>query len=113
MHTQVAIIGAGPAGLFLSHLLYREGIDCVVIEARSRGYVEVEATLSDGRHETVQVDQAPGHPCRELTWDEITAKFMDCAAQARIDPGKAKRALTILEGLDTCTDIGQVVALLH
>ena len=35
MHTQVAIIGAGPAGLFLSHLLYREGIDCVVIEARS------------------------------------------------------------------------------
>jgi p-hydroxybenzoate 3-monooxygenase len=40
MHTQVAIIGAGPAGLFLSHLLYREGIDCVVLEARSRAYVE-------------------------------------------------------------------------
>src|ERR1700722_8565242 len=28
MHTQVGIIGAGPAGLFLSHLLFREGIDC-------------------------------------------------------------------------------------
>src|SRR6187397_2740836 len=40
MHTQVAIIGAGPAGLFLSHLLYREGIACVVLEARSRAYVE-------------------------------------------------------------------------
>ena len=40
MHTQVAIIGAGPAGLFLAHLLYREGIDCVVLEARSRTYVE-------------------------------------------------------------------------
>jgi p-hydroxybenzoate 3-monooxygenase len=40
MHTRVAIIGAGPAGLFLSHLLYREGIDCVVLEARSRAYVE-------------------------------------------------------------------------
>ena len=40
MHTQVAIIGAGPAGLFLSHLLYREGIDCVVLEARSRAYAE-------------------------------------------------------------------------
>jgi p-hydroxybenzoate 3-monooxygenase len=40
MHTQVAIIGAGPAGLFLSHLLTREGIDCVVLEARSRAYVE-------------------------------------------------------------------------
>src|SRR5215510_88097 len=40
MHTQVAIIGAGPAGLFLSHLLYREGNECVVLEARSRAYVE-------------------------------------------------------------------------
>jgi len=40
MHTQVAIIGAGPAGLFLSHMLYREGIECVVLEARSRAYVE-------------------------------------------------------------------------
>jgi len=40
MHTQVAIIGAGPAGLFLSHLLCREGIECVVLEARSRAYVE-------------------------------------------------------------------------
>ena len=40
MRTQVAIIGAGPAGLFLSHLLYREGIDCVVLEARSREHIE-------------------------------------------------------------------------
>src|SRR6476646_7799607 len=40
MHTQVAIIGAGPAGLFLAHMLYREGIDCVVLEARSRAYAE-------------------------------------------------------------------------
>ena len=39
MH-QVAIIGAGPAGLFLSHLLSREGIDCVVLKARSRAYVK-------------------------------------------------------------------------
>ena len=40
MRTQVGIIGAGPAGLFLSHLLQRAGIDCVVLEARSREYVE-------------------------------------------------------------------------
>jgi len=40
MRTQVAIIGAGPAGLFLSHLLHRLGIDCVILEARSREYVE-------------------------------------------------------------------------
>ena len=40
MRTQVGIIGAGPAGLFLAHLLERAGIDCVVLEARSREYVE-------------------------------------------------------------------------
>jgi p-hydroxybenzoate 3-monooxygenase len=38
--TQVAIVGAGPAGLVLSHLLAREGIESVVLEARSREYVE-------------------------------------------------------------------------
>ncbi len=40
MHTQVAIIGAGPAGLALSHLLRRHGIESVVLEHRDRAYVE-------------------------------------------------------------------------
>jgi p-hydroxybenzoate 3-monooxygenase len=38
--TQVGIVGAGPAGLLLSHLLQRAAIDAVVIEARSRDHVE-------------------------------------------------------------------------
>jgi p-hydroxybenzoate 3-monooxygenase len=40
MDTQVAIIGAGPAGLLLGHLLRRAGIESVVLEARTREYVE-------------------------------------------------------------------------
>ncbi|MCW6508254.1 4-hydroxybenzoate 3-monooxygenase [Lichenifustis flavocetrariae] len=40
MRTQVAIIGAGPAGLFLGHLLHRVGIDVVILERRTRAYVE-------------------------------------------------------------------------
>lgn len=40
VRTQVGIIGAGPAGLLLSHLLARAGIESVVIEDRSREYVE-------------------------------------------------------------------------
>src|SRR5207245_11526130 len=40
MRTQVGIVGAGPAGLLLSHLLHLEGIDSVVIENRSRDYIE-------------------------------------------------------------------------
>ena len=39
MRTQVAIIGAGPAGLMLGRLLERAGIDAVILERRSRGYV--------------------------------------------------------------------------
>ena len=38
--TQVGIVGAGPAGLVLSHLLYLQGIDSVVVENRSRQYSE-------------------------------------------------------------------------
>ncbi|MEV5889161.1 4-hydroxybenzoate 3-monooxygenase [Nonomuraea fuscirosea] len=40
MRTQVGIIGAGPAGLLLSHLLHLRGISSVVLEKRSRDYVE-------------------------------------------------------------------------
>jgi p-hydroxybenzoate 3-monooxygenase len=40
MRTQVGIVGAGPAGLMLSHLLHLEGIESVVLESRSRDYVE-------------------------------------------------------------------------
>lgn len=38
--TQVAIVGAGPAGLFLAHLLRRAGIASVIVENRSREYAE-------------------------------------------------------------------------
>ena len=40
MDTQVGIIGAGPAGLLLSHLLHQSGIESVVLERHSRRYVE-------------------------------------------------------------------------
>lgn len=39
-HTTVVVIGAGVAGLTLANLLQRSGIDCVVLEKRSRAYVE-------------------------------------------------------------------------
>jgi len=38
--TQVGIVGAGPAGLILAHLLHLEGIDSVVLEVRTRKYIE-------------------------------------------------------------------------
>jgi p-hydroxybenzoate 3-monooxygenase len=52
--TQVGIIGAGPAGLLLAHLLDRRGIDSVVIESRSRE--EIESTVRAGVLEQGTVD---------------------------------------------------------
>ena len=40
MQTQVGIVGAGPAGLLLAHLLGRHGIESVVVELRNRAYLE-------------------------------------------------------------------------
>ncbi|MFC3068900.1 4-hydroxybenzoate 3-monooxygenase [Phenylobacterium soli] len=40
MRSQVAIIGAGPSGLLLAHLLQQAGVDAVVLEHRDREYVE-------------------------------------------------------------------------
>jgi p-hydroxybenzoate 3-monooxygenase len=54
MRTQVGIIGAGPAGLLLAHLLHLRGIEAVVIETRSRE--EIEATLRAGVLEQGTVD---------------------------------------------------------
>ncbi|GAA3088213.1 4-hydroxybenzoate 3-monooxygenase [Pseudonocardia yunnanensis] len=55
MRTQVGIIGAGPAGLLLSHLLARAGIDSVVLEARSRDYVERRVRAGVLEHPTVEL----------------------------------------------------------
>ncbi len=49
--TQVAVVGAGPAGLLLSHLLHQVGVRTVVLESRSRAYVEQRVragVLEDG-----------------------------------------------------------------
>src|SRR6185503_3078757 len=54
MRTQVGIIGAGPAGLLLAHLLQLRGIESLVLEMRSRE--EIEATLRAGVLEQGTVD---------------------------------------------------------
>ena len=54
MRTQVGIVGAGPAGLLLAHLLRCEGVESVVLETRSRE--DIEATIRAGVLEQGTVD---------------------------------------------------------
>ncbi len=57
--TQVAIVGAGPAGLTLAQLLHVAGIDSVVLEARSRDYVEARIRAGVLEHDVAELlDQA-------------------------------------------------------
>ena len=60
METQVGIVGAGPAGLLLAHLLQRAGIESVVLEARTREYVEHRVRAGVLEHGTVEVLKETG-----------------------------------------------------
>ena len=79
MRTQVGIIGAGPAGLLLAHLLHRAGVDAVVIEARDRAYVEGRiraGLLEQGSVDTLTAAGVAGRLHREgLAHDGMELRF--------------------------------------
>lgn len=60
MRTQVGIVGAGPAGLMLSHMLHLKGIDSIVLEARSRDYVEKRVRAGVLEHGAMDLINAVG-----------------------------------------------------
>jgi p-hydroxybenzoate 3-monooxygenase len=60
VRTQVGIVGAGPAGLLLSHLLARSGIDSVLVETRSRAYCEARQRAGVLEAGSVEVLRAAG-----------------------------------------------------
>jgi p-hydroxybenzoate 3-monooxygenase len=79
MRTQVGIIGAGPAGLLLARLLQRHGVDCVVLEARDRTYVEGRiraGLLEQGSVDTLTEAGMAGRLHREgLAHDGLELRF--------------------------------------
>jgi p-hydroxybenzoate 3-monooxygenase len=60
MRTQVAIVGAGPAGLLLSHLLARGGVTSVVVETRSQEYVASRIRAGILEHSSVELLESVG-----------------------------------------------------
>jgi len=60
MRTQVGIVGGGPAGLLLSHLLHLAGVESVILEQRSRAYVEGRIRAGVLEQGTVDLLKAAG-----------------------------------------------------
>ncbi|HEY1915130.1 MAG TPA: 4-hydroxybenzoate 3-monooxygenase [Streptosporangiaceae bacterium] len=96
MRTQVGIVGAGPAGLLLSHLLHLRGIDSVVLESRSRDYVEKRVragVLEQGTVDTLVATGLGDRLRREgLVHHGIELRFGGAAhriAFERLVPGRA------------------------
>ena len=58
LNTKVGIIGAGPAGLTLALMLQRSGIRCVILENRSRDYVE-SRVRAGSRHRAARDSARP------------------------------------------------------
>jgi p-hydroxybenzoate 3-monooxygenase len=100
--TQVAIVGAGPAGLFLAHLLYRDGIDCVVLEARSREHIE-------GRVRAGVLEQGTVDLMHELGLDARLRRecMVDAALDIRFGGGLIHLDLRGLTGGKVATIYGQ------
>lgn len=78
-----------------------------------RGYVEVHARTRDGRAAMRRVDHLPGSPDQPLSWDDVRAKFLDCAHSVEIDDGRAREAFDRLMNLQACRNIGEIVKLLR
>ncbi|MFF1612712.1 4-hydroxybenzoate 3-monooxygenase [Amycolatopsis sp. NPDC058278] len=93
MRTQVAVIGAGPAGLLLSFLLHEAGIDCVVLEARDREYVRQRVRAGVCEQPTVELLTSLG------LGDRLAAEGMPHEGLSlRFDRADHRIALTELTG---------------
>jgi p-hydroxybenzoate 3-monooxygenase len=79
MRTQVGIVGAGPAGLMLSHLLHLAGIESIIVENRSRAYCEnrVRAGLMENWVAEMLIETGVGArlQCEAMVHDGIFIAF--------------------------------------
>ena len=93
MRTQVAIIGGGPAGLLLSHLLHRAGVDSVVLEHRSKAQVLARIRAGVLEQSTIDLLRANGlgermdreghaHDGMKIVWAGKESFFIDARQHA-------------------------------
>ena len=139
IRTRVAIVGAGPAGLLLSHLLHRDGIESIVLDDRTRDEIEhtiragilengtvdllVESGASDRvlteahRHEGIELQfEGTGH---RIDFEKLVGRAVylypqhevlkDLLARRLADGGDIRFSHSVLEVLDGETDAPRVV----
>jgi p-hydroxybenzoate 3-monooxygenase len=95
--TQVVIVGAGPSGLLLSHLLARQGLHSIVIERRSREYVEQRVRAGLLEQGTVEVLREAGVAGRLDREGLVHEGF-----ELRFDGGQHRLPFAELTGWTTC-----------
>lgn len=109
MRTQVGIIGAGPAGLLLSHLLHQHGIDSVVLESRSRDYVERRVRAGVLEQGTVDTLRAAGVATRlereGLVHHGIELRFGGQAHRIAFEQLVPGRAITVYGQQEVVKDL--------
>ena len=72
------------------------------------GPQRVTVRLRDGRQYSRQVAHARGEPQNPISWDEITAKFGDCA-QLALPPPDMERIIELVSNLETLKDINELM----
>jgi p-hydroxybenzoate 3-monooxygenase len=109
MHTQVAIIGAGPAGLVLAHLLAVQGIDSVVLEHRSRAYVEARVragVLEQGSVDLLRQMGVSGRMDREgLVHHGVELRFDGQAHRIPLTELSGGRSITVYGQQEVVKDL--------
>ena len=70
----------------------------------------IDVHMKDGRTISGRADFAKGSPANPMSWDEVAAKFMDCAAFAKWPLVKSKAILAMLGRLETVPNIRQLTS---
>lgn len=107
--TQVAIVGGGPAGLMLSHLLHLDGVESIVLERRSQEYVVQRVRAGVLEQGTVDLMHATGLGARldreGLRHDGIELRFDGQAHQIPITELTGGRGVTIYGQQEVVKDL--------
>src|SRR5204862_7765125 len=109
MRTEVGIVGAGPAGLVLSHLLARAGVESVVLESRDRDYVERRVRAGVLEQGTVDLLKATGVGARlereGLVHHGIELRFEEEAHRIALSELTGGRAITVYGQQEVVKDL--------